>query len=190
MRVNPLAADQVTVPQVGRSSPAIRLSSVDFPLPDGPMIGDGLAAGDLRADVRHRGQPVLVIPFAHVGELHQSIHAGTHRRMTLLALLAGAIVITAAYPQATTQVAERYTPLLVLLPTLAVGNMTRMWRERADDSAERLRLIQAAHEAETRHALETERARIASELHDVVTHNVSVMVIARRRAGCARRLTR
>jgi signal transduction histidine kinase len=106
-----------------------------------------------------------------------------HRRMTLLALLAGAIVITVAYPQATTQVAERYTPLLVLLPALAVGNMTRMWRERAGDSAERLRLAQAAHEAETRHALETERARIASELHDVVTHNVSVMVV---QAGAVR----
>ena len=108
---------------------------------------------------------------------------GRHRRMTLLALLAGAIVITAAYPQATTQVAERYTPLLVLLPTLAVGSMTRMWRDRAGYSAERLRLVQAAHEAETRHALETERARIASELHDVVTHNVSVMVV---QAGAVR----
>ncbi len=27
----------VTVPAVGRSSPAMRLSSVDLPLPDGPM---------------------------------------------------------------------------------------------------------------------------------------------------------
>ena len=103
--------------------------------------------------------------------------------MTLLALLAGAIVITVAYPQATTQVAERYTPLLVLLPTAAAGNMMRMWRERAADSAERLRLAAAGHEAETVHALEAERARIASELHDVVTHNVSVMVV---QAGAAR----
>ena len=28
----------VTVPAVGRSSPAMRLSRVDFPDPDGPMI--------------------------------------------------------------------------------------------------------------------------------------------------------
>ena len=27
----------VTVPSVGRSSPAMRLSRVDFPLPEGPM---------------------------------------------------------------------------------------------------------------------------------------------------------
>jgi signal transduction histidine kinase len=108
-----------------------------------------------------------------------------YRRMTLLGLLAGAIVITLAYPEATAQVPARYTPLLVLLPTVALGNMMRMWRQRASESAERLRLAQAAHEAETRRAVETERARIASELHDVVTHNVSVMVV---QAGAARRV--
>jgi signal transduction histidine kinase len=108
-----------------------------------------------------------------------------YRRTTLLALLAGAIIITVAYPQATAQVAARYTPLLVLLPTVAVGNMMRMWRERAGESADRLRLAQDEHETEKRRAVELERARIASELHDVVTHNVSVMVV---QSGAARRV--
>ncbi len=108
-----------------------------------------------------------------------------YRRTTLLALLAAAIIVTVTYPQATAQVPERYTPLLVLVPTVALGNMMRMWRQRAGESAERLRLAQAAHEAETRRAVETERARIAGELHDVVTHNVSVMVV---QAGAARRV--
>ena len=108
-----------------------------------------------------------------------------YRRTTLLALLAAAILVTAAYPQATAQVPGRYTPLLVLVPAVALGNMMRMWRHRAGESAERLRLAQAAHEAETRRAVQTERARIAGELHDVVTHNVSVMVV---QAGAARRV--
>jgi signal transduction histidine kinase len=82
-------------------------------------------------------------------------------------------------------VPERFTALLILLPTVAVGVAIRLWRGRARESAERLRRAEAEHEAQTRRAVEQERARIASEMHDVVTHNVSVMVV---QAGAARRV--
>ena len=107
------------------------------------------------------------------------------RRAALLSVLAAAFIVTAAYPNTSPPVPERFGALLVLLPTVAVGVAIRVWRRRARESAERLRLAQAGHEAETRRAVERERARIASEMHDVVTHNVSVMVV---QAGAARRV--
>jgi signal transduction histidine kinase len=67
---------------------------------------------------------------------------------------------------------------LVLIPALIVGNVSYQWRRR-------LLSLNAEHEAATRRALELERARLASELHDVVTHNVSVMIV---QAGAARQV--
>ena len=105
------------------------------------------------------------------------------RWAALLAVGAGAVIATAGFPDTTPPVPARFTALLVLAPVAAIAIVMRGWRQRAGDSAERLLRAEAEHEAQTRRAVEAERARIAGELHDVVTHNVSVMVV---QAGAAR----
>jgi signal transduction histidine kinase len=67
---------------------------------------------------------------------------------------------------------------LIALVGLAVAGGAGLARER-------IRQMRAEHADATERALEAERARIASELHDVVTHNVSVMIV---QAGAARQV--
>jgi signal transduction histidine kinase len=108
-----------------------------------------------------------------------------NRPAALGCLAAGAAVVTLDYPKIGPQMPGRLAPLLVLLLTVALGYAMRMWQQRAGESAARLRLAEAEHLEATRRAVEEERARIAAELHDVVTHNVSVMVV---QAGAGRRV--
>ena len=108
-----------------------------------------------------------------------------NRPAALGCLAAGAAVVTLDYPKIGPQIPARLAPLLVLLLTVAFGYMMRNWRQRAGESAAELRRAEAEHLAVTRRAVEEERARIAGELHDVVTHNVSVMVV---QAGAGRRV--
>jgi signal transduction histidine kinase len=77
------------------------------------------------------------------------------------------------------------TMLAFLMVVLVVGNAARLSRLRAGESQARLLRLAEEHDNATRQAIGHERARIARELHDVVTHNVSVMVV---QAGAARRI--
>jgi signal transduction histidine kinase len=76
-------------------------------------------------------------------------------------------------------------PLVMILGVFALGRLTALYRRRAHESA--LRAVRAEQSAERakQEAVASERARIARELHDVVSHDVSLMVL---QASVERRL--
>lgn len=66
---------------------------------------------------------------------------------------------------------------LFTLPPFAAGTALRLRRETADALTARARELEEERELYAEIALRHERARIASELHDIVGHAISVMVI-------------
>jgi len=106
------------------------------------------------------------------------LHLSHHRRATVVALTAAYAVLAVALDRngATEGVAGFVTFYLALAAAWAVGAWLRLSREA---EAERRRHVAAA----TRVA---ERTSIARELHDVVTHHVTAMVV---QAEAARYLT-
>jgi signal transduction histidine kinase len=72
-------------------------------------------------------------------------------------------------------------PLLLVAPVWLAGSAMRRREQRALASAERADRAEQEREA----ALRAERTRIARELHDLVTHSVSVMVL---QTGAARQI--
>ncbi|MFJ5260896.1 sensor histidine kinase [Streptomyces sp. NPDC088387] len=101
-----------------------------------------------------------------------------HRLYALGSVLGGAVLMAIGHEQYFPQFTPGFVPFLVLVGVGLGANALHIWQQRVRDLQERQVVA-------TRLAVEQERARIARELHDVVTHNVSVMVI---QAGAARKV--
>ncbi len=110
---------------------------------------------------------------------------GPYRIPTLVSLVLGVFETGELRYDVWPVVPAQYVTLLVVVPMLVATLGLRAWRVRADAERERLSEVERRQADRLRGAVEDERARIARELHDVVTHNVSVMVI---QAGAARKI--
>ncbi len=135
--------------------------------------------------VNSNSSATLVIFLIVALAAYSAVVHSRYRGAALLSMPLATVLTIVLFPDTTLPVPPRATSLLIFIPIMIVGDVVHRWARRAGDSGARLRRAQAEHEAATRRALALERARIASELHDVVTHNVSMMVV---QAGAARRV--
>ncbi|MBP5865347.1 sensor histidine kinase [Streptomyces sp. LBUM 1478] len=104
-----------------------------------------------------------------------------YRLPTLVSL--GVAVLLVGTDAALPTVPDRYAPYLIMVPIVVAADGLRTWKLRTAEGRRRLSALEREQDEALRRAVADERARIARELHDVVTHNVSVMVI---QAGAAR----
>jgi signal transduction histidine kinase len=117
-----------------------------------------------------------------------SAMAYTRFRLGAILSMPVAVLLDVAYlhsQAAVSPLPPRSIVVLVLFPVLVLGGTIRQWRRQVTEARSDLARLQAEHEADTASAIAAERARIASELHDVVTHNVSMMIV---QAGAARQV--
>jgi signal transduction histidine kinase len=101
-----------------------------------------------------------------------------YRLLAVASVAVGAVLVAVFHDQNVPDITPGYVPFLLIVAIGLAANSIHTWKQRVDR-------LEAQQQAATRIAVEDERARIARELHDVVTHNVSVMVI---QAGAARKV--
>ena len=106
-------------------------------------------------------------------------------KVPALASLPVAAILHAGLQSDASSVSDSAVPFLILLPIAVAAEGLRRWKQHADEGRARMSAMEHDQIEALRRATELERARIARELHDVVTHNVSVMVI---QAGAARKV--
>ncbi|MDK0523448.1 histidine kinase [Streptomyces sp. ML-6] len=131
-------------------------------------------------------QSVLRLTFyAFVIAVYSAAVFSPYRTATLAALPVAVLLVSTSGNSVTPVVPNEYVVLLILVPMAGAALGLRTWKLRTDEGRTRLAALEREQAETLRRAVEHERARIARELHDVVTHNVSVMVI---QAGAARKI--
>lgn len=141
------------------------------------MLALGLAQLALNVQSNPADFAMLVIIYTVASE-------GGPRWASRLALIGGLLaapVSQVRWPEEGISVASRVAVAIVMSVPFALawvlGDSVRTRRAYFDQLEERASRLEKEREAQAKVAVAAERARIARELHDVVAHNVSVMVV-------------
>lgn len=127
--------------------------------------------------------PTLIVPFISVACLIALYSVAAAERRRWLTLAAGAVVLAAdtrglwEEPISEYLITSGVYAVMTVAAPLALGVLVRTRKE----LTARLRDLEQVRTSERRHAeeeiLATERARIAREMHDVVSHQVSLLAV-------------
>ena len=123
----------------------------------------------------------LVLVAYSVGSRTDNVRAAVAAPL-LVAVAGGMFIAALAAGQSEGNVVPSF---LWLVATGAVGRVVRSWRRRAVELEQANRELAEQRELQAEAAVAVERGRIARELHDVVAHNVSMIVV---QAGAAARV--
>ncbi|MEU9187795.1 histidine kinase [Streptomyces sp. NPDC048484] len=123
--------------------------------------------------------------YAYIIAVYSAAVYSPYRLATLAVLPVSVVLVGTSGNSVTPIVPNQYIALLILVPMAVAAVGLRTWKLRTDEGRTQLSALEHEQAEALRRAVEHERARIARELHDVVTHNVSVMII---QAGAARKI--
>jgi signal transduction histidine kinase len=127
----------------------------------------------------HSGSDLAATTFAAcVIAAYSAVMYTRYRSLAIWTVVVGAVTIGVGHDANVPSIKPGFVPVLVLVPLGLLANALHTWKQRAKAAEEE-------KQTATQLAVEHERARIARELHDVITHNVSVMVV---QAGAARKV--
>ena len=159
------------------------LARVRFPLVVTLVEVAAVVALNARAPAHPSFEPfaAMVIAVYSLGA-HTS---GRHARAGVTLLLILAVAAVASTAASGHSASGLLSPGFWLLAAWLVGWIIRGWRRRTQELELLTRELEAQRDLQAQAAVAVERGRIARELHDVVAHNVSMMVV---QAGAAARV--
>ncbi len=124
--------------------------------------------------------PDLAMPNPRGGVIGiYSVAAWGSRRAALLAgaIAAAVLVVVLSLPRTDADLVDAAFVSFALAGAWLLGDRARVQRALAAELAERAVRLERERAGEAQRAVASERARIARELHDVVAHHVSMMVV-------------